>query len=412
MSFNADEYNKLIFRKIANAANAQKKTDKTLAFDMSEIGMDFGKTTIYEILSYDKKLKKRKKKPGHRVSLMLIVGLCKVLGLEMTDVLPIIEKDGTVRENPGPVGENRSKTSNQPVAQNGPPQEQIHQPVVNNVLFQEQINQPEAQRCQPKETIDPPGSINLIRNPTHAEFHCYLDQTFDIFFHSTVTDQDELITGTMSISAKDDYCEVKITICNNSYNKNAFHKEYIGKMAISLELQACYCYVESIKTPKSKDRGELNSIVFHHKKLDNQTFHVSLAVVTTVSAGVYNLPTCHRMIICQQQKIKPQKQKRFILSLLRMNESQIIISENEFNNLADQQEISDVIDIIKSRNYSLELFYKLPESDIINIAGTKSGINYKKCVDALSLLRIKSIAHYYNKIEESDNKILFKYLFS
>ena len=162
---------------------------------------------------------------------------------------------------------------------------------------------------------------DIISDPARREFYGYVNTTFDIFFLSTISKERQMITGTMMLSEKNGYCEVKLTLQSTEENTTSFSKSYTGNMIISPRQQACYCVVAS------DELGELNSIVFHHKYFHKDSLKVKMATVTTVSAGDEQRPTMHRMVICKQGVINTEKQKRFIYSQLRMNRSQIIISE-------------------------------------------------------------------------------------
>jgi DNA-binding Xre family transcriptional regulator len=242
----------------------------------------------------------------------------------------------------------------------------------------------------------------IFSDPKHDAFRGYIGRTFDIFFLSTVSKERKLIQGTMRLTDKDNYCAVKIVLPIDAH----LTKEYVGSMIVSTKQHACYCIVGS------KELGEMCSIVFFYKNFNaDESFAVRLATVNTVSAGDDQSATIHRMVICKQGTINSEEKKQFVLSQLRMNRAQIIVSASVFNALKQEDGMQEVFSLIASRLGEAHSYYSIDEDDILNLRKRNSNIEFSKWMNALTQIRIESVAHRYNKIGKKADKILYDYLF-
>jgi hypothetical protein len=372
MENTVNQHNIMIAKKIDAAMKDQKMSQATLIARMSELGVNVAPGTISKIRNFEEKLDKEKsdlelgiKSPkvysGFEPRAIHISAICQVLKLDMNHILSF-------------------ESSSQPV------------------ISQELSKPGEVDR-----------SADMISNPKDSAFLGYIDHTFDFFFLATVTKQRELISGTMTLSGKNQSCEVKIVISNTEENQAKFYKEYTGRMVISKQQNACYCTVGNASL------SEICSFVFYYRRFhEKDSFKVRLGVATTVSAGDEHRPTCHRVILCKQGVVKSEKQKQFIQSQLRMNRADIIISEKKFNEIATQQNVANVLEIIRSDlalQKNADLYYVINDSNILNLLDMYPNINKMNLLDALALLRTNSIAHRYNKIGKKVDSLLYEYLF-
>ena len=237
------------------------------------------------------------------------------------------------------------------------------------------------------------GSETLIRDPRNDAFIGYIDKEYDIFYWSTNSNENQLVHGTMALSNHEDqYCKVYLCL-------DGKRQEYAGRMAISLQQQACYCTVESRRL------GEQWSFVFYHRFFFEDSLKVRLAAVCGVSAGDARRPTVQRMLICGQGVIGEDRQRRdFVAAQLLMNNAKIIVPEKKYDRL---QKDEDLHRLLAKLEREPEPFYVFDESEIRILPGYE----FNQLADAIARLRMSSIAHHYNKIGGKADELLYKYLF-
>jgi len=241
-------------------------------------------------------------------------------------------------------------------------------------------------------------AAGLIVNPKHRAFFGYIGREYDIYYLSTVSTSKKLITGTMTLSNEDDkYCRIHLQINNDRYPL----KEYCGRMLISMPLNACYCTVTSSLL------GEQNFFIFHHRFFSQGTLKARIAAVATVSAGGAQRPMLHRMMICEKGAIDDDQKREFITAQLRLNGSQIMISEQDFKELRQTAAQPELMQSLEARKHSLEPYYIFEESDIMKLPG------YDKMtlVQVLAQIREQSVSRRYNKIGFDADELLYQYLF-
>ena len=76
-----------------------------------------------------------------------------------------------------------------------------------------------------------------------------------------------------------------------------------------------------------------------------------------------------------------------------------------------EQEIENVIKILKSQQQEPDRYYVLEENDILKISDSCPSTTPLECFELLATLRINSVAHRFNKIGKNVDAILFDYLF-
>ena len=249
---------------------------------------------------------------------------------------------------------------------------------------------------------------DFITDPKNKAFCGYVDKIFDFFFLGTVSKKRELIQGAMSLSGNGNDCEVEIAIKNTKDNISPFDKKYVGKMVISKIQHACYC------TLVNADLAEICSIVFYHHRYssDQNGLRARLGLATTVSAGEEKRPTSHRVLICEKGIIETDEKREFVKSQLRMNKSEIVISEENFEKIAKKENYADIMGIIKKRAFPVKPYYVISDSDVLSVENYDPSIDRFKCIATLSLLKNESIAHRNNKIGKTADRIVYDYLFT
>lgn len=157
--------------------------------------------------------------------------------------------------------------------------------------------------------LDVRGEQPFIREINHPFFKGYAGQYY-CYFHSTVTHEDEIISGQLQLfeNEEDGSCEAELVL-----DIRPEKKQYTGKLLISDKMRICYCLLHG------KSTGELCLIVFEYFGIHgkNRRLKYRVAEVVTVSAGGGNRPTAHRMLISYKSLTKDQQ--LLIGAQLRMN---------------------------------------------------------------------------------------------
>lgn len=245
---------------------------------------------------------------------------------------------------------------------------------------------------------DSTGADSLIATPTHSFFKGYVDREYDIFYLSTASNENDVVTGVMRLSNEgNQYCKIYIQLRTDQNPQ----KEYVGQMMISSPRRACYCVVTS------SDLGEQCCFIFAHQAYTQGSLKVRLAAATTVSAGNAQRPTTHRMAICERGVIDSEEKRRLIASQLLQNSAQIMISKANYAKLCQEAELAAPLQALKPRMLANEPYFTFEEADVLRLR------NYGKreLVNLLTRLRESSLAKRYNKIANDADMLLYNYLF-
>ena len=235
----------------------------------------------------------------------------------------------------------------------------------------------------------------LIRDPRDDAFFGYIDRVYDIFYWSTNSNEYRLIRGAMSLTNEDNKrCGVHICLDTGKLPV----KEYRGHMVISLQQQACYCAVESRRL------GERCNFVFYHRFFSQGAMQARLASVCTVSVGDARRPTAHRMAICEQGAVDTKEKEAFVAAQLLMNNSQIIITEEKYRHLLEEEAQDGPLTKLGRQPTP---YFVFDESEIRKMPG----YGFNQLADAITKLRTSSTAHHYNKIGGKADELLYKHLF-
>jgi hypothetical protein len=312
------------------------------------LNIPFGQSTASKIINYKGK--------GH-LSLVYVVAICQIMGLDMNEYLAIKGVDYSDF-----------------ITDNADISEYSHTEVGR--------------------------SETLISKPDHSAFNGYVGYEFDLFFLPTISSEHGLIEGTLSLFNKDNnYCGTHLSIPIKTGRKT---KEYYGKMLISLQQQACYINLVSDRL------GELCSIYFRHRFFSDSSLKVRLATAITISAGDSKRPTMHRVAVCEKNIVKTKEQRDFLESQLLLNDSQIVIAEEDFEYLSASS--PDLYAAIKNlaRPKDGKKYYVFEESDIQKMPDT----SFSAIMEIIGQLRRKAGYKKYNKIGAKPDETLFKFLFN
>lgn len=256
-------------------------------------------------------------------------------------------------------------------------------------------------------------NATLIRNPEHVAFNGYIEQTYYVYFYSTISSEISLISGSLSFRASDDrtYCKAKFDLHTgkkDSYG-NDILKKYEGELLISLSMRCCYCILANSVT------GELCFLNFRHMYLFNQPLICRVAAALTTSSGESKLPTLHRAFI-SHKKLQFTNDNHsdldFIQGQLHLNNSQIIIEKDLFDGkyaeMRKTNKISEnvqrLIDTVLTEACEYNC-YILDETRI-----RCENFSDAEKIKAINILRNLSTAPKYNKISPKTDEFLFKCL--
>lgn len=188
----------------------------------------------------------------------------------------------------------------------------------------------------------------------------------------------------------------------NSLNEEIV-KRYTGPVIYSNTMQAIYC------TLRSDEIGEISYVLLQYDYIAFQNLESRLATVLTVSSGMKRLPTMHRMLLTRKELTDDEL--AILCGQLRLNNSEIVISENSFREF-----LSDKVP---------ESFFKLYDEDGSKFSSTvakdsyyifnesKIGDSYLPAEDKaviISLLRKHSIAPRCNKVSHKADELIYKYI--
>lgn len=246
----------------------------------------------------------------------------------------------------------------------------------------------------------------LISNPSHLAFNGYLGK-YNLYFKSTISTEDEMLHGELNFfPSKDNKSCVADLLLYTGKTKDGskITKHYTGELIISLSMSSCYCILVS------EEIGEMCFLVFDHMFLFNENLVCRMACAITTSSGGNRRPTMHRLLICKEELNISDNQSddfKFLNGHLKLNSSDIIISESKLSFIENEEKRADIITIIKNlkENSKKYVFYKIDEASIRN---AQYGLN--TMLDLISILREYSIAGFNNKISSKSDEYVYNYL--
>ena len=109
-------------------------------------------------------------------------------------------------------------------------------------------------------------------------------------------------------------------------------------------MSSCYC------TLISHELGEICFFVFDYISINTENLVSRMACALTTSAGGNRCPTMHRLLICKDELDISNKESddfKFLSAHLKLNSSDIIITESKLSEIEDCEKRSDVKNIIK-----------------------------------------------------------------
>lgn len=273
-------------------------------------------------------------------------------------------------------------------------------------IYPEQIVSPHENETKSMLNDKKSNDVVLISNPAHLAFNGYLGK-YNIYFKSTISTEDEILQGELEFfsSKNKKTCIADLLLyTGKTKDGNKITKHYTGELIISLSMSSCYCILAS------EEIGEMCFLVFDHMFLFNESLVCRMACAITTSSGGNRRPTMHRLLICKEELNISDSQSddfKFLSGHLRLNSSDILISESQLSSIENEEKRSDILTIIKNLKESSkkDVFYKIDEASIRN---AQYGLN--TMIDVISILREYSIASFNNKISSKSDEYVYNYL--
>lgn len=246
---------------------------------------------------------------------------------------------------------------------------------------------------------------NFITDPNNIAFKGYL-QTFDVYFYQTTGKKSELLQGKLNFSHSSDntYCSAKFKLFTGDKAEEgdkikSIEKNYTGQLIISNTQRVAYCILTS------KEIGEICFLIFSHHHLLNNKLKCIMANAVTTSSGLNRRPTIHRMCITNKSINNNPEQLTYIKGQLLLNESDILISGKRLDDFKKSENVSkQFIDILESA-IQKDQYFSVPESKLAS-----NEISEEDLIKMISLLRTYSIAPKYNKVSRKTDEFLFSLL--
>ncbi|MFQ6986907.1 MAG: helix-turn-helix domain-containing protein [Mediterraneibacter faecis] len=248
----------------------------------------------------------------------------------------------------------------------------------------------------------------FIRDKNHPAFNGYKDKTFHVYLYSTISSESFLLSGTLSFDTKaSSFCKAKMMIYTGRTDANdkPIKKCYCGELIISLTMGSCYCILTNTEI------GEICFLNFKHMYLFNRDLECRMGTISSSSSGGNRLPVIQRILISQKPLNIGEKNTSdldFVKGQLRLNNSKILLSKNDLDDLQkryeDNKSITEFLQKFKELT-SPEEYYLLEEASMKNIPMTS---NIK--TEGIGILRNSSSALRYNKVSSKTDEFTFEYI--
>lgn len=344
---NKNEYIQLVGSRLSKAMKEMGLNQNQLLGMCNEKGYLMTQSTLSKMLS------------GSNSQMLLIVQVCDVLGLELSEVLSL---DST---------------------------QEVH--------WKKQTEQPGQ------------GSSQIITDARDSVFRGYKGK-YHVYFYTT-KNEEYIHHGFFSLD-EDPFthqCVTDFWFKTGERNSNGeeIEKHYTGTASCSSSMRTIYCEV------KSEEIGEISYILFHYDFLAYQDLECRLALSITVSSGVKRLPTMLKLLLTRREL--SQEELDYLCGQLKLNHSEILISENAYRGfLQDPLLPQNFFNYFGSQETGAEGFtssvakvtyYSFNESMI-----SDSFLPLQDKLKIICLLRKYSSAQRCNKISAKSEEIIYKFL--
>lgn len=226
-------------------------------------------------------------------------------------------------------------------------------------------------------------------DPKDRDFNGYL-QTYYCYFFPTLSNEDRILKGTLTLRAGASVCEASLLLdTNRKRNGEPIYKTYSGCAIISTSVHAMYIILSS------PDEGEICVLNLRHFFIRHQSLNCRMAEVLTNAAGETHAPTVHRMLMSRERVSDEDLQ--VLAPHLHLNSSEILISKEALMSIeGDKSE--------KHKNMLEHLVYLVDEEPVYRFredyvrSNALQFLNKDETLVFLSQVRERSNKMRYNKV--------------
>ena len=248
----------------------------------------------------------------------------------------------------------------------------------------------------------------LIRRADTPEMRPYLNSYYT-YFYPTLSSDERILTGILKFESSIDgsKCIAKFSFetgKTDAYQKT-IKKEYEGDLILSQTMSAAYC------TLVNEEIGEISYLLFNYMPIIYEELCCRVALVLTSSAGSNRMPTAHRMIL--SKKAIPDEAIEILEGQLRLNESEILISESGLDRFLDDGRLDHSFKKYFSKAGQDTKFlglspvpYYLFDESVIRSSFLEPEVKTK----AISLIRKYSASPKYNKIGSKCDELVYRFI--
>lgn len=341
--------------RIREAFERSGKSQRQIAAEIGKLGLPINQGSISKLMDY-KAEDGNKRAPT--LSMIHVVYFCKVLGLDVADVMDIagnpLEEHDVL--SPGPGHNEKAQT--------------------------------------------------FVFDPSQQEYFGYLlQEPFYCYFYPTISSEHSILRGRLRFfeNAPRRRCDASLELeVEQQLDENGqpITKKYTGTMVVSIPQRSCYCILYNL------DYGEICMLNFHHRYfLTRHSLQCRLACAITTSAGENRRPTVHRMLITKNEL--SEEDLKILKPQLRLNTKRIVVPKEAVDALIKDGELQEKVSKLFGEGNQIEPkpYYAFDESQI-----QSQEIEVMDRIRAISRLREFSEAPCYNKSSSKADDLIFKYL--
>lgn len=256
---------------------------------------------------------------------------------------------------------------------------------------------------KPSEPSSPP---KIITDADDDRFRAYLGDYHAYFY--TTQNENLIHDGIFSIKKDNESHRLVVTFEfetgeQDDIGKN-IKKIYSGYAYYSSTMNTIYATLES------EELGEISYLLFHFDFIAHLKLECRMAIAITAGSGTRRLPVMHRILFSRDEISKTDME--YLCGQLRLNDSEILLSENAFNTLLNMGVLPDSFfenfgEGAKGFVSSVAqvTYYHFNESLI-----SGSFMPPLDKIKTIGLIRKHSSAPRYNKISPKAEENIFKYL--
>ena len=248
----------------------------------------------------------------------------------------------------------------------------------------------------------------LLRDTSHPAFRGYIGNKLFFYCFSTIsTEASTMLEGEIEFRDSGGFCQAELTLYTGRVDANGkkIAKDYKGEMVISMPMSSCYIMMIN------KSIGEVCFINFRHFYLFNQDLLCRVGTLSSTSSGENKLPVMQRVLL---SKVKLNvsgddvSDQQFVRGQLRMNDSTIVIEDEEFMELREKESKCALHEFWCECENLMEKhsYLKLDEAKLKGL----EGFSVEEKAKGIGILREKSLANKYNKISTKTDEYTFAYI--